>query len=173
MRPVGFEHTTERIKMLYGRIADKTADMGTSACSRIHSVMEFPQLQHIRCRFSLRTKPTVVRRVRLPKYVILLGGVNKTENSHLLPRQSISFTPTRHRALRLKEDSALQKESLSTEACLKLCTFNDPAVRDSFNDCFHLQRRRSLLLFPPPSVSICKGRRWGSSYGCIPAQENL
>jgi hypothetical protein len=97
-------------------------------------------------------KSTIVRRLILPKYVISLVGVNKTENSNILPRLSISLNPTRHRALPLKEDSAQQEESLKTEASLNLCTVNDPAVKGSFNGCFHKKRSRSLLF--PPSVSV-------------------
>ena len=69
---------SERIKILYGRTAGKNADTGTSPCSRIHTSMEFPQLQHVLCRFSRRTKSTVVRSLSLPKYVIVVSTKQRT-----------------------------------------------------------------------------------------------
>ena len=67
-----------RLNILYGRIADKTADMWTSPCSRIHPAMEFPQLRHVRCQFSRRTKSTVVRSSNLPKYVMVVSTKQRT-----------------------------------------------------------------------------------------------
>jgi hypothetical protein len=46
----------------------------------------------------------------------------------------------------MKEGSAMQEESFSNEASLKLCTFNDPAVR-------HLQRLFPLAA-PPFAAAL-------------------